>query len=201
MDAELFVFLGDAVGYLDDESRCLQLLDESGALCQRGNHEAMMLNPTPESYEQEPLYGLEAARARLSDDLLEQVAAWPGRRELDLDGSRVLCLHGSPSDELCGYVYPDSDLAEWQDLDFDLVLMGNTHRPFVRGERPLFVNPGSVGLPRDIGSLGSFATYDTTTRTASIHRFPLAVPPPESHPAIRELFEREADSFVGELIA
>lgn len=165
-------FLGDAVGYLPAERECLELLARRRISCQQGNHEAMLLDPSLSTPNGESVYRLGQARRRLDTGLLARIQAWPTRRELEVDGRTVLLVHGSPADPLFGYVYPDTDLRAFPEVGYDAVIMGHTHRPFVRtaGTGTLFVNAGSVGLPRDVGNLAAFATYDTTTNTASIHR-------------------------------
>ena len=46
LEADALVFLGDVVGYLPEERECIELLKASGFVCQQGNHEAMLLEPT-----------------------------------------------------------------------------------------------------------------------------------------------------------
>ena len=166
-------FLGDAVGYLPEENAVLDLLRTSGAICIRGNHEAMLLGEIPVREGRGTAYRLEEAAARLKPEHRKWIAGWPARLELVVEGVRLLLVHGSPADPLEGYVYPDTDLAPLLDLPFDVALMGHTHRPFIATTGSLtVVNPGSCGMPRDVGNLASCATYDTVTRAAGILRIP-----------------------------
>ena len=67
-------------------------------------------------------------------------------------------------------------MSEFHGLPFDAVVMGHTHRPFVRSSGgKTFVNVGSVGLPRDRGDLAGFAMYDTETNQFEIVRVALDV--------------------------
>jgi predicted phosphodiesterase len=94
-------------------------------------------------------------------------------RTLERDGRRILLVHGAPGDPLRGYVYPDADLAGWDALPYDAVLMGHTHRPFARRIGDVLVaNAGSVGFPRDAGGVASFAIYDTGTGECEHVRVP-----------------------------
>ena len=164
-------FLGDAVGYMPDAEAVLDLVRASGADCIRGNHEEMLLGNLPYTEAQENVYRLRAARERLTPERRAWIASWPLRREVTLDGVRFLLVHGSPSDPVGGYVYPDTELAGFAELPCDVVLMGQTHRPFVRTAGDVTaINVGSCGLPRDVGDLASVATYDTRARAGEILR-------------------------------
>jgi predicted phosphodiesterase len=52
----------------------------------------------------------------------------------------------------------------------DFILLGHTHHPFSysRGGKTV-LNPGSVGQPRDVGNLASWAVIDTSNRSV-VHR-------------------------------
>jgi predicted phosphodiesterase len=201
-------FLGDAVGYLPGERECLERLEAAGIQCQLGNHEAMLLGTLDLDPAADAVYGLAAARARLPNDDRARLETWPESRQVERDGRRILFVHGSPDDALGGYVYPDTDLAGWERLPHDAVFMGHTHRPFVARRGPvLIVNAGSVGLPRDVGNLASFAVYDTATGTATCYRVEFDADAAirgagtDLHPATRACFARRSPQFVGEVLA
>jgi len=175
--ADAVYFLGDAVGYLPAAREVLDRLAAEGIPCQQGNHERMLLTPAEVPPDRETAYRLGAARARLDDTHLERVAGWPVRRELTAGRRSFLLVHGSPAAPLDGYVYPDTDLAPFTDLPYDAVVMGHTHRPFVRPSGgTVFVNAGSVGLPRDRGDSAAFALYDSEADRFETVRVPLDVP-------------------------
>ncbi|MGH9721281.1 MAG: metallophosphoesterase family protein [Bryobacteraceae bacterium] len=197
LSAGRLYFLGDAVGYLPGEQDVLALLKDSGIICQMGNHEAMLLGRLRPHPENEPIYRHSAAFERLGSAGLAAVSDWPASREVVLDGRRLLLVHGSPSNVLEGYCYPDSGLSEFEDLPYDAVFMGHTHRPFVRrAGNVLAVNVGSCGLPRDQGNALAFAVYDSQTNHAEIYR--LLFDPAEVlqrygdavHDFVRRCFER-----------
>jgi putative phosphoesterase len=169
-------FLGDAVGYLPGESEVFALLRASGALCQKGNHEAMLLGELPIPVSKDRIYQLAPACERLSAEDREFIASWPDHRVIEIEGRSMLLVHGAPSDYLQGYIYPDSDLQAFDNLDYDAVFMGHTHYPFLC-QRPgiLVVNVGSCGLPRDQGDLLSFAVYDTRAHHCEVLRLEFAM--------------------------
>jgi putative phosphoesterase len=164
-------FLGDAVGYLPEEAGVFELLESSGAISIRGNHEEMLLGNLDVTEARESVYRIEGARSRITRRERELVEAWPLRREFAEDGIRFLLVHGSPSDPVGGYVYPGTDLASFAALLCDVVVLGQTHRPFVRRSGDVeVINVGSSGMPRDVGNLASCAIYDTAARRAEILR-------------------------------
>ena len=169
--AETIYFLGDAVGYMPEENAVMALLFAENALCIRGNHEEMLLGSLEVTAAREQVYKLADARARIAPEFRAAIESWPLTRELDVEGARFLLVHGSPSDPVGGYVYPDSDLGPFRDLPYAAVLMGQTHRPFVSSSGDVtVVNIGSSGMPRDVGNLASCATYDTAAGAWEILR-------------------------------
>ena len=169
--AERICFLGDAVGYLPEENAVLDLLRSREVSCLRGNHEAMLLGELAIPEGRDTVYRLAEARTRVTARNRAWIRTWPDRLELELDGCRLLLVHGSPADPLQGYVYPDSDLTPMCGLPFEAVAMGHTHRPFIaRAGAVTVLNVGSSGMPRDAGSLASCAVYDSVTRTGEILR-------------------------------
>jgi len=168
-------FLGDAVGYLPAAREVIDRLVGDGIHCQQGNHEHMLLTGGAPP-ERENAYRLTEASRQLDADRLGRISSWPIRRELNCRRRNLVLVHGSPKAPLDGYVYPDTDLSEFDESPYDAVVMGHTHRPFVREHRgKLFVNVGSVGLPRDHGNLAAFALYDDEANAFEIIRVPLNV--------------------------
>lgn len=169
--AERIYFLGDAVGYFPEENGALDLLRGAGATCVRGNHDAMLLGDLPLSPDRDRAYRIGEARTRIEPRHLEWLRQWPERLEVDLDGIRALLQHGSPGDPLEGYVYPDGDFSSFASLPFSLVAMGHTHRPLVAASGSVtLLNPGSSGMPRDVGDLASCAIWNSATRQAEVLR-------------------------------
>jgi putative phosphoesterase len=177
IEADAVYFLGDAVGYLPAAREVLDRLDLERIPCQQGNHERMLLNPAEVPADREAAYRLGGARAQLDEEQLRRIAAWSTTRELTAGRRTLLLVHGSPAEPLDGYVYPDTDLAAFADVPYDAVVMGHTHRPFVRScDGKVFVNAGSVGLPRDRGDQAAFALYDSAADRFETVRVPLDVP-------------------------
>jgi predicted phosphodiesterase len=124
-----------------------------------GNWDAWTVGgmPEPLSAIEERLYDLGAFWAqRLDDDDREFIRTFVPRIELDLDGARLLCFHGSPRsfDDWIVATTPDSDVDGMVDgFEAPVLVGGHTHLQMVRRySDSLFVNPGSVGMPFELWS-------------------------------------------------
>lgn len=171
--SERIYFLGDAVGYLPGDGILIRLREE-GIPCVRGNHEAMLLDPSLPD-EKEPIYRLRETLRGMDDRLRAYVASWPIERRIDAPCGPLRLMHGSPADPVFGYVHADTALAPFGVEPGVTVLMAHTHRPFIREHGgATFVNVGSCGLPRDSGILGAACILDDATGDATVLRFDIA---------------------------
>ena len=152
-------YLGDLVGYVPDPV----IVSKAQALpinCLSGNHEAMLLSST-EPGPREGAYRHHEIRCSLSGSDLAFLEGLNPSARLDVNGKRLLVVHGSPTDPINGYIYPDTDLSTFKDTEADLVFAGHTHRPMDRSiEGIRFINVGSCGLPRDGRGVASACLYD-----------------------------------------
>ena len=168
-------FLGDAIGYIPRIDVVKRLMSGRHVKAIMGNHEAMMLWSTPLEERRAAVYQFEKVLAELTLDELEFLRSLPTKRYLTHSGLRMLFVHGSPTDPTYGYVYPDTDLRPFSDIEADVVFMGNTHHPFVRTENGrLFVNVGSCGLPRDEDPRGCACLFDTVQHEARMIRYSIS---------------------------
>lgn len=195
-------FLGDAFGYFDGGMEVIAMLRAAGAVCQKGNHDAMLLGELPLDPGRDRIYRLAHARTQLTEDVRRFVASWPEHRELEVDGLRILLAHGSPAPSITEYVHPDTPIVLPADFRFDVVFLGHSHRPFVRRVGDVIVvNVGSCGQPRDRGDTAACAIFDTVGRTTRVLRIPfdrdrvLATIGASAAPEVRDVLHREQDCF------
>jgi predicted phosphodiesterase len=171
--AEVVYFLGDAVGYIPDAG-VVGLLQKSNIRAIRGNHDDMLIREVA-TVEQDAIYRHRETSAALKPAEREFLRTLPLKTEFHGDGVAGLFVHGSPTDPLTGYIYPDSALSEFSEIGADVVFMGHTHHPFVRQfNRKLFVNVGSCGLPRGQDLRGSVCIFDVAERHAQIIKFDIS---------------------------
>jgi len=170
-------FLGDAIGYMPSGVEVLELLFQENIPCIMGNHEAMAIGLLPLAEDRDRVYKIKPLLANLPARLMTEIKnTWPITRVLSLHGKKVLLVHGRPSDPLEGYLYQGVQPLPEEVEGFDVIVVGHTHRPFVKHfGGTILINGGSCGLPRDIGNAPSFAVYDVDNSKAEIHRFEMDI--------------------------
>lgn len=207
LGASHLYYLGDAIGYVPS----LSVLDSISNLglsvqCTMGNHEAMLLSNSI-VHQRDAIYQLNSVKRMITPNQLDIISHWPSSLTQTFGDIQVLFLHGSPSDPIYGYVYPDTDLSTFS-VDANYIFMGNTHHPFIRNYAgTTYVNVGSCGMPRDDGRYGSVSLLDTTTRTVRILRFDISEATDlflqehsSVHHSVRSVFSRRRSSLVGEIV-
>lgn len=160
------VCAGDAVYQFRFSNEVLALLRERNARYILGNHERVLLGP----------WG-ERARARPDVDsgLLDYMASQPYRAETQVNGRKLVLVHGSPFDPHDEYLYPNSpNLQKLAAIDADFIILGHTHYHMALPVgRALVINPGSAGEPRDHrnGFRLSCAVLDTQSGEVVFHHY------------------------------
>ncbi len=190
---ELFV-LGDYVGYYYEPSRVFEALGGWPREMIRGNHEELLARAAKDAAFAAELRGRygsghDAALAELSASKIEELLALPESKLVERDGVRIELCHGSPwkGDE---YVYPDAQdsvIARCAGSKADFVLMGHTHRAFLKRVGAATVaNVGSVGQARDAGGQAAWALLDTQARSLTLRRTPYDAAPLAAEAARRD---------------
>jgi predicted phosphodiesterase len=204
--ANQFIFLGDAVGYFPG-FQVIDYLSTNAIRTLKGNHEQMLLDGNFPS-EKDAFYLLSETASSIPQPLLEYIKTRPDHLTLFPGDKQILLVHGSPSDYLSGYVYPDTDLEFFiRGLNsINTVFMGHTHRPFIRRHRDVtFVNVGSCAMPRDSGEFGSACLFDESSGAIRILRFSISKDwdnalkrYPNIHHSVREMRTRPSENIFGE---
>ncbi|MFA5800453.1 MAG: YfcE family phosphodiesterase [Candidatus Peribacteraceae bacterium] len=163
---------GDLVGYYYHPDEVLAALAGLDYEIVQGNHDGMLADYAAwddrQRAEYKSKYGsaLERAAGQLSDEQENVLRKLPWRREIGIATRQILLCHGSPRDR-DEYIYPDVPESVFDRLvgagQYDLVIMGHTHYQMLKTHNDLlFLNPGSVGQPRDGRPGASWAILDTT---------------------------------------
>ncbi|MCS7099414.1 MAG: metallophosphoesterase family protein [Sulfolobales archaeon] len=111
----------------------------------------------------------------LSKEQLEWLRNLPRSWSGVVGGLKVFAAHGSPRNNLFGYLRPSLPRSELllaltpsmyslrpRPVDSDVVLVGHTHAQFdIRVDSIRVVNPGSVGQPRDGDPRAAYAIVET----------------------------------------
>lgn len=186
------VVLGDLVGYGASPGEVLAEVRRRGWLALRGNHEEMLLGIDRGFHQgvvkERARAAIEWTRQRLDGQTDGYLEALPAAARI---GGEAVCVHGSLVDPFhCyAYIYDLSldlnvrRLHELQPPAGAVVFFGHTHWPKIfrvegedwhempsGGETVLdrgaehFVNPGSVGYPRDGDPRASFLVFSPAER-------------------------------------
>lgn len=180
--------LGDIVGYGPEPDEVVARLRDIGAHGVRGNHDAAAVGGLEiESFNVDARRAMEWTRATIADDTRAWLAALPER--LEREGFTL--VHGSPRDPIWEYVTSTPVArAGIAAMDTPHGLHGHTHVPVAYLEddghietmspgagsvitfdgHRAFLNPGSVGQPRDGIPTASWLLLDTDARTGTWHR-------------------------------
>lgn len=191
-------FLGDAVNYYPDCNQVIEMLKKHDVNSIMGNHEFMIISSQIVKAEYARVYKSNETKKEISEANYKYIESLPKSIAIVIGSTRILMVHGTPFDELDGYIYPDTDIDELKNLDYNIIFCGNTHRPMIRKIGNLTVaNPGSVGMPRDVGNLASYILFDSKQLACEIQRVEL---PLEEiilayrnwvHPTTLELLQRK----------
>jgi diadenosine tetraphosphatase ApaH/serine/threonine PP2A family protein phosphatase len=180
--------LGDIVGYGPEPDAVVERLTSIGAIGVRGNHDAAAAGGNEiEYFNPEARSAMEWTRRKIG----ESTRAWLGRLpQRHVEGDFTL-VHGSPRDPTWEYVTSERVArANMAVLATTHGLHGHTHVPItfvevggsVHGREPgdgdtllfegrrVFLNPGSVGQPRDGDPRASYLVLDPEAGTATWHR-------------------------------
>jgi putative phosphoesterase len=164
-------FLGDACGYYPDVNGVVELLIQYEVQSIKGNHDVMILEDKKINPEKDKVYQLSKSKKILSEKSSIYLSSLSTNFSLEFNGLKILMVHASPTNNLHEYVYEYSDLKKWKNIDYDIVLMGHTHRSFIkRSNNKHYINVGSCGLPRDNGNLYSMAILDLEDKNYCIDK-------------------------------
>jgi len=170
MRIDKYICLGDLCDYYPDNKKVIDFVKEKKITCVLGNHDEFYLPGKTLSQEKKNAYNFDENLLE-SKSTLDFLNNLPLKFELKVNNKFVLFCHASPNDFLNTYVYPDTDLKTYETIPYDIVFMGHTHRQFLRQEKnKIFCNVGSIGLPRDNGTLMGFAVLDTDTMDVLLYR-------------------------------
>src|SRR5690349_18949723 len=171
-----FVCLGDVVGYNANPSECVARIQELKCPVVKGNHdEQASIAVTKEGFNELAEEAIDWTRENLSAD----DKAWLADLRLTRQVRDFTIVHATlDTPGQWGYVFNDLDaIASFTYQHTPLCLFGHTHWPtaFVRDDsvrhtptgqillaagKKYFINPGSIGQPRDRDWRAAYCVYD-----------------------------------------
>ncbi|HAF22320.1 MAG TPA: YfcE family phosphodiesterase [Blastocatellia bacterium] len=163
--------LGDVVDYGAAPEEAGRWMRDRNPIAVSGNHDFAMA--TGADCRSSPIsYALSVAtrehfRPLLSEATLYYLGGLPEQRTVNANGTSFHLVHATPRDPLYEYLSGDAEDSVWRAAVGDLaerdewLLLGHTHRPFVRKiERLTVVNPGSLGMPIDGDPRACYAVWE-----------------------------------------
>ncbi|MFA7692978.1 MAG: metallophosphoesterase family protein [Candidatus Hydrogenedentes bacterium] len=181
------ICLGDVVGYNAEPNACISLLKEKKIQTILGNHDSVACGlEEPWGFNPLALSAIMWTREHLDEDSREWLRSLPDT----LNYGSFVAVHGAPKNH---NVY----LFSWEDVlphlyfmeeqNCSLCFVGHTHTPAFFSEKSnrvlhdreeiqldpekyYFINPGSVGQPRDQNPAASFGIFDAGQLTFELVR-------------------------------
>ncbi|MFC6766032.1 metallophosphoesterase family protein [Natrinema soli] len=166
---------GDAVGYYPFPNEVVSLLQKHDVRSIIGNHDAAVLDETPSEFSINAKRAADWTRRQLTPESKAYLKSLHLAFEETIDDREIYMVHGSPDDPLNEYIWEEEvnerALDFWFDDRPELVILGHTHRPFVKEiSSTTVLNPGSVGQPRDRNPRSAFAVVDLETLAVNRYR-------------------------------
>jgi diadenosine tetraphosphatase ApaH/serine/threonine PP2A family protein phosphatase len=186
--------LGDTIGYGADPSACIGVVRDLGAIAIAGNHEeAAIGRMSTKDFNPVAREAIEWTANALNEDEKEYVK----NLELTVVVDRFTLVHGSPRDPVWEYIETAPQVLDnLEHFETQACAIGHSHMPFTvgvsdgvvlkvdhtPGEREqlvgdrLYINPGSVGQPRDLDNRASYALLDLETWDVEFRRVEYDIP-------------------------
>lgn len=201
------ILLGDIIDYGPHSNEVVEMLGNLSipVICNIwGNHENAIINENYESFSTER--GKQSAQythdnlSELSRKYIQKQMLETGKLEFEICGKKCLAVHGSLQDEFWKAIMPEDSLEDY--MIYDYVFSGHSHLPhyfsgYFRTEnsatrnkkKTVFINPGSVGQPRNLNPRAQFAILDTESEEVLMASVEYDVK------AEQEAFSEEIDAF------
>lgn len=170
---------GDIVGYNCSPNEVIELIKKEKILSVRGNHDATSINLKKDFrlFNEYARAALVWTHQHLSTESKKFLNSLDEIGEGRLANKNVVIIHGSSTNHLWDYVFPDTAdsilLSSLNKSKADILVLGHTHFPFAKnlGNR-LVINPGSVGQPRNNQNNANYAVLDLETLKVELKKIP-----------------------------
>lgn len=184
--------LGDTIGYGPEPNACIERLREFNLTCLAGNHDWAVIGKTSlDDFSRDARDAIWWTRERLAAANVNWLETLPTMLVVAEHG--ITLVHGSPRDPIWEYIVTPEVAGQCLEMiGTPICLFGHTHVPMlfrkptyglgiVREELTvntpisltldrMFINPGSVGQPRDDDPRAAFAILDLEKMTLTYQR-------------------------------
>ena len=173
---EEIICLGDVVGYYPYPNECIELVKEQCSLTMLGNHDAGVIGDEPAFYFNPTAYEMITwTKENIKTQHEKWLTTLPRRRTIERNGKSWYLVHGSPF-KVFDYMDAHSK-KQWaitldkafETTETDILMVGHTHVPVkIKHKGKYFLNPGSVGQPRNGNPGADYAIINTNPFNISI---------------------------------
>lgn len=175
------IHLGDIVDYGMRPNETISLFKtkyDKVIVNLRGNHEDSIINRNHNNFSsQRGIQANEYTKSILSHDSLTFIESFSEKPVVQqLFNIKLLCIHGSLKDIYWGKM-SEEEMSKDIYQEYDYVISGHSHIPMLKetyfrtesgkNHKTVFINPGSIGQPRNLNPSSQYAVLDLTN--FSIH--------------------------------
>ncbi|MCH8908304.1 MAG: metallophosphoesterase family protein, partial [Candidatus Heimdallarchaeota archaeon] len=180
-DFDALICLGDMVGYYTEPNQVVDAIRDAAQVTVMGNHDFAIIEPEKLLYStlQE---GAQAALDHNKDLLTQDNKKWleklPMKVVLKTPYGTATLVHGDPI-TIFGYIYgvtpelfENSIKSALDYVTTDYLMVGHSHLQgeYTDANGKVFVNPGSIGQPRDKDNRAAYAIVDFEQKTHELIR-------------------------------
>ena len=180
-----YAILGDTINYGMEPNEVVDMISKLNKLVIAniwGNHEKALFDGDTTHFSKERGKEILKFTGRIltssSIEYLKENLSRSGFQEIAIDEAKFLFIHGSLSDPFWGKMNAE-EMSDIRYSKYDFVISGHSHipnlsevyypdenRPEYRNKkRTIFLNPGSVGQPRNHNPKAQYLYIDTETET------------------------------------
>lgn len=154
------VCLGDLVGYYCYYNEVVECIKNIGITCLMGNHDDALVNHSGIISRSKTCTRILSWQLQHAQpDTLAYLATLSPSTEMEWGGKSMLCVHGGLSDPVDEYLFDITpSYFSTHNFNADVLITGHTHLPVCRKfhDGKQWLNPGSVGQPRDGDNRASY---------------------------------------------
>ncbi len=166
---------GDIVGYYAYPIECIEIIQKNKIISVMGNHDQAVIDGKLSWFNDDGKAGIRLCMDRITKENIQFLYNLSYKKTFTRDGISFYLTHGSPRDNLFEYIHPwfsDKKLIEIsKNADADYIITGHTHIQMeAKVGSKTFLNPGSIGQPRDGIPKASFMVFDTEKYQANWFR-------------------------------
>lgn len=164
-DVNETICLGDLVGYGANPNEVIDLIKKKNIKCIKGDHDLNSVTLEKlENFNEQEQESLKFTNKLLTEENKTFLKELPEILEIN-NKNKLLAVHASPDEHFYKHISPNSDEDLIKDMLEDqkvnAIVCGHTHLPDLKKfELKIFMNPGSVGQPRNNNSKAQYAIVD-----------------------------------------